>query len=145
MKQDKIYKVVLVVLHFFIGIGAIAGGFGGVTNPQGLMGLTTEALKTGPFDSFFIPGLFLMVVIGFGNIIAGVIVIKKLDIWPYATGFMAVVLVSWIVIQCVVMQAVAGLHVIFFILGTVQGLIALHVFLRDIVKLKYLNANRIDI
>lgn len=140
MNRDKFYQKLLIVLHFFIGIGAVAGGFGGATNPQGLMGITTEALKTGPFDSFLIPGLFLMIVIGIGNLFAGFIVLKKLRFWPYTTGFMAIVLVSWIVIQCVMMQAIAALHVIFFILGTIQGLIALYVFLRDIVKLKFLSA-----
>lgn len=136
MKQNKSYLRMLLGLHFFIGIGAVAGGFGGVTNPQGLMGLTTEALKIGPFDSFFVPGLFLMVVIGFGNIAAGTVILKGMEFWPYTTGTVAMILVSWIVIQCVVMQAVAALHLIFFILGTLQGVTALQVFLKDILKLK---------
>ena len=50
-------------LQIFIGIGAVAGGFGLVSAPDGsALGLPLELLEHSPFRDYFIPGLVLLVV-----------------------------------------------------------------------------------
>lgn len=132
-------KKVLLGLHLFVGLGAIAGGLGAVMNPTKPMGMSIEALKLGPFDSFLVPGLFLMLIIGAGNLTAGVVLLKKHPLWVYFSGFEAIALVLWIVIQCIILQSIVALHVIFFIFGVIQGLIALYYFTKDTLKLSVLN------
>lgn len=112
-------------LHFFVGIGALAGGLAAVTNPTAPLGISTDMLKTGPFKDFLIPGLFLMVILGIGNLFVGMLSIKNHKWWMYFSGGMGDTLVMWIVIQCIILWAVAALHVIFFIVGAVQSLLAL--------------------
>ena len=125
MPNIKILKAISIVLHMFIGIGALAGGLAAVTNPTNPLGIPTDMLKNGPFDDFLIPGLFLMLVLGLGNIFAGISAIIKHKWWPYFSGAMGDTLILWIVIQCLILSTIAALHVIFFSLGVIQRLIAL--------------------
>lgn len=111
-------------LHFFVGLGGMAGGLGAVLNPQAPMGMSTETLRNGPFRDFLIPGLFLMGVIGLCNLIAGLIAIRKPRYYGLSSGAMALVLMAWIVIQCWILQDIVALHVIFFLFGAVQGCLA---------------------
>ena len=41
----KILRWLLLVLHGFVGIGALAGGLAAITNPNEPLGVTVEALK----------------------------------------------------------------------------------------------------
>jgi len=126
MLNTKFLRILAICLHLFIGIGAIAGGYAAVSNPLNPLGAPAEMLKNGPFDNFLIPGLFLMIVLGFGNVMAGVLALLKHKWWEYATGAMGDTLILWIVIQCVILSTIAPLHVIFFLLGVTQGIIALY-------------------
>ena len=119
------------ILHYIIGVGAVCGGMAGVLNPYGFGKLTTEVLINGPFKTFLIPGLFLLLFLGIGNIFAGWVIRKKLKIQGYISGFFASGLVLWIVIQCYVMQNINFLHVLFFALGGVQGILSIALLARD--------------
>ncbi len=124
MTQVHLRKI-SIALHMLVGFGALAGGFAAVSNPIAPLGITTDMLKLGPFKDFFIPGLFLMMVLGAGNLFAGFLAHKGIKGWVYASGAMGDILVLWIIIQCLILSTVAALHVIFFIIGVIQGLIAL--------------------
>lgn len=113
----------LVFLHVLVGIGAVAGGIGGLLDLES-MGITEEALVNGPFESFLIPVIFLLVVIGIGNLLAGGLLWRR---WLYAPLLSLAhggILCLWIVIQCYVLWLIAWLHVIFFVLGLVMIILA---------------------
>ena len=113
----------LIFIHFFVGIGAIGGGLAGLLNPEApFEGLSPEILQNGPFTSFFIPSLFLFIVLGFGNIIAGIFAIKFPKLLFYFSILMGGILSMWIIIQCWVMWSIVLLHIIFFIVGAFQFL-----------------------
>lgn len=127
----KALRASLVGLHLFVGLGALAGGLGAVMSPASPMGMSTEALKLGPFKDFLIPGLFLMAVIGLGNLGAGLAAARK---WRYSglsSGAMGCVLMAWILVQCWILQAIVALHLIFFAIGAVQGLLAFALLYRE--------------
>ena len=64
----------LAILQAFIGVTAIAGGFGLISDPSGAkMNVSQEWLNGSPFVDYFIPGLVLLAVIGFGNVLASII------------------------------------------------------------------------
>lgn len=121
-KQEKLLRVI----HLFVGIGAVFGGIGGILNPYGFMGITTEILKKGPFDTFMVPGIFLFLVIGVGNILTGLMMSKDFKYQGYMSGIFSTILVFWIVIQCFFLQSIAVLHVIYLFIGCVQGLLSIH-------------------
>lgn len=115
----------MTALHVLVGIGASAGGLGAVLNPLAPMGMSTDALRNGPFKDFLIPGLFLMCVLGLGNLAAAVAVARKARLHGIFSGALGALMVAWIVIQCLILEAVVGLHVIFFCLGAIQGILAI--------------------
>lgn len=121
-KKDLLLRFI----HFFVGLGAVFGGLGAILNPNGLMGITTEVLKVGPFKTFMIPGIFLFLIIGLGNIIAGILISKDLKYQGYISGAFSTILVFWILIQCFILQSIAILHVIYFFIGCTQGLISIN-------------------
>lgn len=61
-------------LQVFIGLTAIAGGLGLVSDPSGTkMNIALEWLSDSPFSNYFVPGLVLLIVNGVGNFFAGIV------------------------------------------------------------------------
>lgn len=120
--MNKIMKT-LIGLHIFVGIGAMAGGLGAITSPNNPMGMTTDALKNAPFTNFLIPGLILFFFLGVGNII-GAILLKKWKYGVYGSNVMGWGMILWIIIQCIMLEAIHPLHIIFEIIGIIQASLA---------------------
>ena len=110
----------VVVLHFFVGIGAMAGGLAALANPASPMGIPTDVLKYGPFRDFLIPGIFLFVFLGIFNIVCGILGLKYKTVAPILSAGMGGILCLWIVVQCIVMMDIEALHIIFFVIGALQ-------------------------
>jgi len=123
--------VAAAALHFLVGAGGVAGGLGALSNPNAPMGISTDILKYGPFRSFLIPGLFLLIVLGGGNLAAGVLALTKAKGRECLTACMGGILVAWIVIQCLILWTVNGLHAAFFAVGAVQGCLGLALIVRN--------------
>lgn len=72
--KNKFVLYALGVLQIFIGITAVMGGFGLVSDPSGTkMDVPLALLKNSPFTDYFIPGLVLLIVNGAGNVLAGIV------------------------------------------------------------------------
>lgn len=110
----------LFVLHVFVGLGAIGGGLMAILNPEGPGGMPADALKNSPFDNFLIPGIILFTIIGLGNVLSAGSILAKSKYRGYISGVFSWALVIWIVVQCIMLQSVVSLHVIFFIIGLVE-------------------------
>lgn len=117
----KLYIIQSVVLCI-VGIGALFGGILAIFNPYEL---PVEMLKRGPFTSFLIPGLFLFFIIGVGHLSGFILIRLKWKYHAYFVGALGCILMAWIVIQCYVLQDIHYLHVIFFIVGLGESIIAL--------------------
>lgn len=115
----------LLFIHGFVGIGALFGGMAGILSPSGSgVGLSVNALKNGPFSDFFIPGLFLFVIIGIGNIIAAITTKYNYKYQAYISACHGGILSLWIIIQCYMLNAINILHVIYFIIGIILIVLA---------------------
>ncbi|MBZ9688602.1 hypothetical protein G9F72_019935 [Clostridium estertheticum] len=118
--MKKVYRL-LFALHLFVGIGAMAGGLAAITNPQTPLGISVDVLKNSPFNNFFIPGIILFTIIGLGNIISALMFRFKLRFQGYISSVFSWALVIWIVVQCIMMNAIVFLHVLFFIIGLIEA------------------------
>jgi len=118
--MKKVYQF-LFALQLFVGIGAIGGGLMAILNPQGPGGMPADALKNSPFNNYFIPGIILFTVIGLGSIFSSVIIYFRSKFTGYISSIFSWALVIWIVVQCIMLNAIASLHVIFFIIGLVEA------------------------
>jgi len=117
-------KSLLLALHVFVGIGALAGGLAAITNPDNPMGVTVDALENSPFSNFLIPGIILFAVIGIGNIVSAIILGLNHKLKGYVSSIFSWGLVIWIVVQCIMLNDIVALHIIFFTIGLVQAAIS---------------------
>lgn len=126
MKENirrKVYRL-LSILHVFVGIGALGGGMMAILNPQGPGGMPAESLINSPFRDFLIPGIILFTVIGLGNVLCVLTIHLHSKYQGYISSIISWALVIWIIVQCIMLQAVVSLHVIFFIIGLVQAFLS---------------------
>lgn len=98
----------------------MAGGYGCLSDIYNPLGAPLSLLEKSPFTSYFIPGLFLFGVIGLGNIICSILVWRYSIVGTLASLALGFALSAWIVIQCVILQDIVALHIIFLIVGLVQ-------------------------
>lgn len=115
-------KKQIMILSGFIGLGACGGGVGALSDISGAnMGIdASEALVHAPFATFLIPGLFLLLVIGVGNLLVSYSAWKQLPSYPYWEIIMGLIMSVWLFIQCIMLFAINPLHIIFFLLGLCQ-------------------------
>jgi hypothetical protein len=127
----KILRIVLFVLHAFIGLGALAGGLGCLLDPMAPMGAPVSMLEGSPFTSFLIPGIVLFVLFGIGNVIGAILSLTKF--WGYGAiaGTLGAGMIVWIVVQVVIIDAVTFLHIACFAIGLVQALAGLFLILKN--------------
>lgn len=128
--MKMIYRV-LFVLHAFVGIGAMGGGMMAILNPQGPGGMTTDSLKNSPFNNFLIPGIILFTVIGIGNLFSALIIFLKSKFLGFISSIFGWALVIWIIVQCIMLNMIIYLHVIFFIIGLVQAILSMVIIFRN--------------
>lgn len=145
---------ILVVLLFFLGMGAIFGGTVFIISPSGeLFGMPLSMLNNSPFKNFLIPGIILFLVLGLAPVVIAIALIKKpvnrvleafnlyKDMhwtWTY-TIYIAFALIIWIQIQMMIIQAVDWLHTFYMFLAVVIIFVALLPAVRNLYKQKLKN------
>lgn len=119
-KKMKVY-VGLGALQVFVGAGALAGGFALVRDPTGFtLGLPMSFLEGSPFPDFLIPGLFLLIVNGFGSLIGAGLSFTRRRCAQEMAIILGAVLASWIVIQIIIIRSFHWMHVLYFLLGVAE-------------------------
>ena len=127
-KKKRLLSYLLGALQAFIGITAIAGGFRLVSNPDGTLDIPLEWLSNTPFASYLIPGLVLMIVIGFGSVLAGIVSFLKKR---YAGGIAAAsgtFLILFMTIEVWLIGLRNLLQPLYFILGAIVLILGLKLF-----------------
>jgi len=114
------------VLQIFIGITAVLGGFGLVSDPSGTkMHVPLELLKNSPFNNYLIPGLVLLIVNGVGNVLAGIVTFFRTRYTGYPAIFFGVFLTVYIAIEVWFIGMLNFSQPLYFILGLVELLLGL--------------------
>ena len=121
----KVAYKILAVMHFFVGIGALFGGGAAILDPLNPLGVPLDILDNSPFENFLIPGLILFLIIGIGSLFSGLTAVSKSDYQGYYSSVSSWALMIWIVVQCLMIRAVAFPHVLFFLIGLAGAVPAL--------------------
>jgi len=121
----RVSRKSFLVLEFFNGLSALAGGIGLILNPDGkALGMNVEMLSATPFESFLILGIVLFVVNGLGNITGAVLTLRKHNMSAYVAAFLGFVLMVWIVSQVAWIGYQSFLQPLYFITGLAQLILA---------------------
>jgi len=125
LKTLRITKTFLVILLVFL---SLSGLFGIVflIDPSGeLAAMPLSHLDKLPIDTFFLPGLFLMVVYGIGASIIAFGLIRQLFWAPVAGILLGLVLIGWIIGQIILWGAPAFLQYLYFTVGAAIFILSL--------------------
>ena len=131
----KVFKVIVLVISIFVGVGAYVGGIAMLIEPNGSI-LRMEAMlpyfQVLPFadilfQNYIFPGIALIIVNGISNTIASILMLRNKRIGYVLGTVFGFTLMLWIIIQFVIFPMNA-LDIIYFTLGVLQlltGYIAL--------------------
>ena len=131
----KVFKVIVLVISIFVGVGAYVGGIAMLIEPKGSI-LRMEAMlpyfQVLPFadilfQNYIFPGIALIIVNGISNTIASILMLRNKRIGYVLGTVFGFTLMLWITIQFVIFPMNA-LDIIYFTLGVLQlltGYIAL--------------------
>ena len=106
-------------LQAFIGITAIAGGFRLVSNPNGTPDIPIEWLNSAPFTNYLIPGLVLLIVIGFGNVLGGIFFFLSKRYAGCIAAILGTFLILFMTIEVWFIGLRTFLQPLYFILGAI--------------------------
>ena len=96
----KKYHLALGTLQAFTALGAIPAGIAYLLDTTGKeMGVTTELLANSPLTSFLLPGLFLLLVNGFGNAVGAWLSFRRKPAAGITGLVLGILLALWILIQ----------------------------------------------
>lgn len=95
----------LFVLLIAQAVGAIGGGIALVAGPQGeILHMPVSQLEGSPFDSFLIPGLVLLIVLGVLPLAAAIGFWRRRSWAWWAAGVVGCGLIIWIVVEMMVID-----------------------------------------
>ena len=124
---SRIAKTAL-ALEVLLGIGALGGGLVLMIAPRGeIMPLPLSALAGSPFDTYFVPGVILSGVLGFGPLIAAGLIWLRHPLAPVAALVVGAGLLIWVVVEVAIIgySNEPPLQAIYGILGVVIVLVAI--------------------
>lgn len=124
--QKHIKKLYLLLgsVQVFIALGAIPAGFLFLADTSGAkMGNSVEMLNNSPFKSFLIPGLFLFLVNGSGNVIGAILSFRRKPISGLAGLTLGLIMVIWILFQVYWIGLSSFMQPLFFVIGLIEALI----------------------
>ena len=129
MKTATVKRLVyyaLCILQGFIGITAVLGGFGLVSDPSGTkMNIPLEALKNSPFPNYFIPGLVLLLVIGVGHVFSGIVTFLRHRYAGSLAVFLGAFLAVYLMVEVWFMGVVNFSQPLYFLLGATELILGL--------------------
>ena len=112
----------LVGVELFVAVGAFYGGIGLIADNA--IHISDDWLVGTPFDSWVLPGIFLLLVVAAPMTVAAVAELRRWR-WAYTASVVAgVAQIGWIIAQWVIMQRFFVLQPVMFTAGTVVVLLA---------------------
>jgi menaquinone-dependent protoporphyrinogen oxidase len=119
-RDRSVHRWLLAALCLFTGLTAIGGGATLALRPDGsLLQAPISLLAHSPFHSFLVPGLLLLLVVGLGNMIAGVLVARRVRVAPLAALVAGLALLVWIATEIVMLRELHWLQLAYLVVAVV--------------------------
>ena len=104
---EKLIRYILGSILILLAVNAFGGGYYGMA---GAKNIPVEWLEGSPFPDYFIPSLFLFIVIGGLALFSGIAVFRQLRLSRKAAFSCGIIIVLWIVIQVAIIGYVSWMQ-----------------------------------
>jgi hypothetical protein len=122
-------KWIILIMSTFVAIMASINGILTIVNPNGtLIGMTPQMLQIGPFHTYLIPAIILLMMIVGGNIAIIVNLWQKYEATAYLLIIVGVFQTVFIIIQLIMFGMINWLHVIYLFYGIYQVIAGIKFF-----------------
>jgi len=91
----------------FMGVGAVFGGYNLIADAEAF-GMDRKWLEHSPFEDYLIPGWFLLLAIGLGNLLGAGLALLGNRWWPVAALANGLVMVAWLTIETAIVRWQGG-------------------------------------
>lgn len=120
------YVWIAVALEVMTAVGAVPVGLMFLADPTGqLVQVPRGWIEATFFGSYLVPGLYLLLVNGFGMLALAVLSARRHWTAPWLTGALGVGLIIWIIVEIILLPATMILTWVFLAAGIVLGFVAL--------------------
>jgi hypothetical protein len=113
-QKEKTICYVLGALLLLLAVNAFGGGFYGLS---GAKDVPAAWLQGSPFDSYFIPGLILIIFVGGSALLAAVLIFLKHPFARKAAMGCGIIVLGWILVQLIIIGYVSWLQPVIAIAG----------------------------
>jgi hypothetical protein len=104
---EKLLRYILGSVLILVAINAFGGGYYGMA---GAKNVPVEWLKGSPFHNYFIPGLFLFIVIGGSALISAIAVFRRHHMANKAALICGIIILLWLAIQVAIIGYISWLQ-----------------------------------
>ncbi len=111
-----------IALELLLAVGAIGGGMALILGPRGeILPLPVSALAGSPFDSYLVPGVILLTVLGIGPLVAAIVSWRGAAVAPLVAVAIGGALLVWLAVQIAIIgfSLDPPLQPIYLLLGVV--------------------------
>lgn len=105
--KEKLIRYTLGAILVLVAVNAFGGGYYGMA---GAKDIPIEWLEGSPFNDYFIPSLFLFVVIGGLSLFSGIAVLKRFSVARKAAFSCGLIILLWIAIQIAIIGYVSWMQ-----------------------------------
>ena len=112
--SEKVINYSLGILLAFLALNAFGGGYYGMS---GAKDVPLEWLDGSPFKSYFIPGLFLFIVVGGSALFASILVFKRHPKARFAAMATAIIVLLWLTVQVLIIGYISWMQPVTTILA----------------------------
>ena len=124
-KSFRVTKTLLVILFVFLSLSGLFGIIFLIDPSGALVEMPLSHLDKLPIDTFFLPGLYLLIVYGIGSAIIIVGLLRKLFWAPVAGLLLGLVLIGWVIGQIILWGEPAMLQYLYLSVGAAIFLLSL--------------------
>jgi hypothetical protein len=104
---ENITQYTLGTLLLLVALNAFGGGYYGLSGAETV---PTEWLKGSPFRNYFIPSLFLFVVVGGSALFAAIAVFRRHRMAHKAAFICGIIILLWVTVQVVIIGYVSWMQ-----------------------------------
>ncbi len=118
-------NIIQCTIQFLVSLGALIAGVLMMIDPSGaVFQFPPDTLRNTPFGNFVVPGIILFTINGIGQLIAGILTIKRHRFSPLVGAIFGFGLMIWIFVQVNMIGGGYTVQYVYFFIGVVETALA---------------------